>query len=232
MNDSRKAFFPRVINTPVWLLISELCVANDASTYAVTLIGPSTSRFRDRPIVPIMYPIPLCSFDLSSSVGDWTLVVKKATRVRMSGLVLLLRYSYLATKEWNLFAPETESSGDSLTLNKFSSAGVDIGVDSPYSFTRSDIHPGFATVTTPGRWKFIIIPRYGCIFPLVTFTFLYFFIKKLLIDPLRPQRVRTHLVSRRHEKWLWLVFLCIPCWIRISHTGSLYIRQLRGLLIP
>ena len=27
-----------------------------------------------------------------------------------------------------------------------------------------DIYPGFATVTTPGRRKFIIIPRYGCIF--------------------------------------------------------------------
>ena len=36
----------------------------------VTLIGPSTSRVRDKPIVPIMYPIPLYSFALSSSVGD------------------------------------------------------------------------------------------------------------------------------------------------------------------
>ena len=82
---------PKVMYTPVWLLMSELCVANDASTNAVTLIGPFTSSVRHKSIVPARYPIPLCSLDLSSSVGACTLVVKKATSVKISGLVLLLR---------------------------------------------------------------------------------------------------------------------------------------------
>ena len=66
-------------------------MANDASTYALTLIGPSTFKANDKSMVPERYPMPLCDFSLSSSVGDCTQVVRKATSVKMSGLVLSLR---------------------------------------------------------------------------------------------------------------------------------------------
>ena len=51
-------------------------------------------------------------------------MVKKATSVKISGLVLLLRYRSFAAKEWNLFASSVESAGDSLTLKRLSPAGV------------------------------------------------------------------------------------------------------------
>ena len=66
-------------------------MTNDVFTYAVTLIGPSTFKVNDKSMVPGRYPMPLCNFAMSSSVGDYTLVARKATSVRMSGLVLLLR---------------------------------------------------------------------------------------------------------------------------------------------
>ena len=115
---------PRVMYTPVWLFMSEPCVANDASTYAVTRRGPTTFKVSVRSGVALRYLMPRSSLTLSSCVGDCTLVVRNATKVRMSGLILLLRYRSLATKEWNFFASTVFRGGDSLRVNKFSSAGV------------------------------------------------------------------------------------------------------------
>ena len=109
-------------------------------------------------------------FALPSSVGDCTRVVRKATSVRMSGLVLLLRQSNFATKEWKRFASGIESGGDSPTSKRFSQAGVVEKLASPNSFIRSNMNPGFPIITTPGCWKFAIIPRYRCLSPLVTLT--------------------------------------------------------------
>ena len=73
-------------------------------------------------------------------------MVKKATSVKISGLVLLLRYRSFATKEWNLFASSVESAGDSLTLKRLSPAGVVESLVSPYSFMRSTMNPGLLSV--------------------------------------------------------------------------------------
>ena len=121
-------------------------MANDASTYAVTLIGPSTFKVNDKSMVPKRYPMPLCNFALSSSVGDCTLVVRKATSVRPDSLAELGNFA----TEWKHFASGIQSGGDSLTSKRFSSAGVVEKVASPYSFIRSSMNPGFPITTTPG----------------------------------------------------------------------------------
>ena len=60
--------------------------------YAIVLTGVSTSSVSGMVLVPLMYCIVRANFFQSSVLGS-------RTQVRMSGLVLLLKYSNFAVSE-------------------------------------------------------------------------------------------------------------------------------------